>query len=182
MVRTLTLVAALLLAGCASPQVASLRDYAATNKPLAERGSIKWSQYYSGLYGRAAAAGIPGESLARINDAIRNSQQYEAGTITREEFGYRQRAILADETSADQRRAAAQRAAAAAQFAAGLQMMQASQPHPIAQPAPTMTPSMGLMGFLQSQSVNGTLRYCRYSNGIINTVNSIDLCPLNTGQ
>lgn len=34
------------------------------------------------------------------------------------------------------------------------------------------------MGFLQGQSTNGMLRYCKYSNGVIITINIVELCPL----
>lgn len=188
--RTWTFLAvALLLAGCATaPQqnwnAIAAQDYVATNKPLAEAGTLKWSEYYKGAYRVAGAAGAHGTTLARLNEVIRDAEQYEAGTISKSEFEYRQRAARAQETSADQYRAAQARAEqaqlGAVQLAAGLQMMQASQPRTISQPAPSAP--MVLMGFLQNQSVNGLLRYCRYSNGVVNTISSTDLCPLNTGQ
>ena len=33
-------------------------------------------------------------------------------------------------------------------------------------------------GSLVSQQVNGSLRYCKYSNGVIVTINSYELCPV----
>ncbi len=38
--------------------------------------------------------------------------------------------------------------------------------------------ALAIPGFLQSQTVNGSVKYCRYSNGVILTVGIIDLCPL----
>ena len=42
----------------------------------------------------------------------------------------------------------------------------------------TTAPAFALMGFLQSQSTSGMMRYCVYSNGVIITISSIALCPL----
>jgi len=41
--------------------------------------------------------------------------------------------------------------------------------------------AFAVMGTLTSQSVNGSLRYCKYSNGVIVTVNSYELCPVTNG-
>ena len=38
--------------------------------------------------------------------------------------------------------------------------------------------AFALMGFLESESVNGMNRYCKYSNGVILTVSAVALCPL----
>jgi hypothetical protein len=35
-----------------------------------------------------------------------------------------------------------------------------------------------LTGFLTDQRLNGSLRYCTYSNGVILTISSLSLCPL----
>jgi hypothetical protein len=45
---------------------------------------------------------------------------------------------------------------------------------------PTSPQMMVLPGYLKSQSVNGSLRYCSYSNGVVSTVASVTLCPMNT--
>ncbi|MES2148622.1 MAG: hypothetical protein V4508_02405 [Pseudomonadota bacterium] len=63
-------------------------------------------------------------------------------------------------------------------IAAGLALMQANQPHTLAQPA--AAPASPIPGMLQTQTVNGFLRYCRYSNGVITTIASTTLCPMNT--
>jgi hypothetical protein len=180
--KRIAILVLLLIGSCASkppPQVTALQQYISENKPLAENGTIRWSQLYEGAYDRAAAAGAPGDSLARINDMIRYAQQYEAGSISRMEFEYYRRATGAEEASAEQQRAEkeqARRAQGMAQAAAAMQMMQQNRAPPPANPsAPMVVP-----GILRSQSVSGFLRYCRYSNGVIFTVASTDLCPLNS--
>lgn len=171
----------MLLVGCASrppANVLALQQYITENRPLAENGTITWSQFYEGAYARAAAAGAPGDSLARINDTIRYAQQYEAGSISRAEFEYYRRAAGADEASAQEKRAEndrARRAQGLAEAAAAIQIMQQGRLPPTESP----TSPIILPGMLRSQSVNGFLRYCRYSNGVIVTISSIDLCPLN---
>lgn len=185
--RVAVLVMALLLTGCAGiRQDTAVRNYIDTTRPLAVNGSLKWSEYYERLYNLGAIHNMPGDSLARVNEAIRNAQQYEAGAITRDEFDYRMRALDATHRGAEQARMEQVRAQeaqlATAQMAAGLQLMQASQPHVLAPAVSTATAPVGLMGFLQSQSVNGFLRYCKYSNGVINTISSVSLCPLSTAQ
>ena len=46
-------------------------------------------------------------------------------------------------------------------------------------PVAPASPS-GLTGFLQDQSTDRGLRYCRYSNGVVATFSAVDLCPLQT--
>ena len=41
--------------------------------------------------------------------------------------------------------------------------------------------AFAVMGILTGQSINGGLRYCQYSNGVIVTVNSYELCPVTNG-
>ncbi len=38
--------------------------------------------------------------------------------------------------------------------------------------------ALALGGFLESESENGTLRYCKYSNGVVITISSLRICPL----
>jgi hypothetical protein len=48
-------------------------------------------------------------------------------------------------------------------------------------PSVLVPASSGIVpGFLQTQSTSGMLRYCGYSNGVVNTVGAAELCPLNT--
>jgi len=42
----------------------------------------------------------------------------------------------------------------------------------------TCSSAFAIMGFLQSEQVNGSVKYCKYSNGVIVTVQSYELCPL----
>lgn len=101
-----------LLTGCAGP---SMR-YAEQNKPLAERGKMKWSDYYKGLYDTSARAGESGQMLMRINTMILAAQSYEGGTLSKDQFEYFRRQAQAgqvvDDEIADQRRRAAFAAAA----------------------------------------------------------------------
>jgi hypothetical protein len=158
-----------------------VEEYVAYKRPLAERGTLPWSDYYRGLYNLSAQAGAPGDFLGRVNDAIRDAEQYEAGTITESEFNYRQRALNAANMAAGQRRAQQAQQTNAAQLAVAAQLLQASGPHTLPSPQPQVATSPAvILGFLQNQSVNGALRYCRYSNGVVTTIRSVDLCPVNT--
>ena len=40
------------------------------------------------------------------------------------------------------------------------------------------TPAFAIYGALQGSEVNGNLQYCYYSNGVILTVSSVELCPI----
>jgi hypothetical protein len=167
------------LAGCATnPAAGNLQRYVATQKPRAEAGDIKWSEYFRGAYNLGLLANVPGDTLERLNNGIHSADLYESGAISKAEFDYQRRALGAADITAQQGRVRQARQASAAQFAAGYQLMQASQPHTLPQAQPT--PPMVLMGFLQGESINGTLRYCRYSNGVVNTIGVASLCPLNT--
>ena len=37
-----------------------------------------------------------------------------------------------------------------------------------------------VMGFLKSEKINGNIKYCYYSNGVILTIYSYELCKLTT--
>lgn len=175
---------------------AELKEYVATQRPLMDSGQLLASTYYKGLYSRFLALNAPAEQLERGARLIRYSEMYETGSIDKSEFEYRRRLILAEEKSAIQ---SAERAAQAqerineqqeaerkqqntnALLSTAAQLLQASGPHTL---APTVSPQASppgvVAGFLQSQSVNGFLRYCRYSNGIVNTISVTTLCPLST--
>jgi hypothetical protein len=43
-------------------------------------------------------------------------------------------------------------------------------------------PQQGMLYFLSSDQVNGSLRYCKYSNGAIQTVGSVYFCPQSIRQ
>lgn len=38
--------------------------------------------------------------------------------------------------------------------------------------------AFAVMGFLTDQSTKGLNKYCEYSNGVIITISSVELCPL----
>lgn len=59
-------------------------------------------------------------------------------------------------------------------------LLQAGGPKSLAPPTAAPSPPMPgvMMGFLKTQQVNGFLRYCTYSNGVVLTVQSVDLCPM----
>lgn len=172
---------AVALSGCATNRAAkNLRQYVEIQKPRAQAGMIQWSSYYRGLYGLASAAGAPGDTLGRMNEAIRDAEQFEAGAITESEFEYRQRALGAADRSAQQQRAQQAQQNSAARMAIAAQLMQASGPRTLSPPSTVASPVGTIMGVLESDSENGMLRYCRYSNGVVTTIRITDLCPLNT--
>lgn len=170
------------------PDYSALTVYSKENRPQAESGTIPWSQYYKGAYSKMLEVGAPGFALAGMNESINTALQYESGKITKDEFDYRRRAIQADMSTRSQqentraqedqsRKEAAGQAAMAAALSASAQMMQLSRPYTIPQ---SQMPINGLSMTwpLSSQSTSGTLRYCKYSNGAISTINIIDLCPM----
>lgn len=175
----------LFLAGCATgptPQMLEYKAYVSENLPHAQRGDLKWSEYFKTVYSKASASNAPGDVLGRMNESIRSAELYEAGVITKDEFDYQRRGAHAEQAAASQRanaQAAMQQSAdSTALLAAGLQMMQSSAPHALSQP--TATSPSPIIGFLQAQSLNGFLRYCRYSNGVVTTISSTALCPMNS--
>lgn len=176
-----------------SPDVQDFKNYVDSNRLMAEQGKLNWSIYYKGLYSRMANLNAPIDMLERTNMLIRDAELYESGKIDLSEFEYRRRSAQVQQASADQsRQNSARTDAIIAQqqseererqrssniMAIASQFLQSSAPRTLA-PAPTLPQSGGMMGFLQSQSVNGLLRYCRYSNGVVNTVNAVELCPMN---
>jgi hypothetical protein len=185
--KIIAILACLLLASCASRPSRQFLDYQAYiqhQKPKAQAGDIKWSDYYKGLYDKAAAAGAPGWRLTGFNQASGMAMRYEAGEITKDQFDYEIRALKAADASAGEAAMAQERVEAdrraqlgASQMAAGAALIQASQPRPILPLPNTPTPT-GIYGGLQSQSINGQLKYCRYSNGVVTTISSWAICPV----
>lgn len=171
-----------------------LREYAAAQKPLVDSGQLLASTFYSGLYSRLLNSGAPADSLERMSRMIRYAEMYESGSIDKSEYDYKRRLIQAEQVSAEQsaqvaaqardiadRQAAeaGQRQRSNAVLATAAQLLQSSGPRTLG-PAPgvAMSPPGVIAGFLQSQSENGFLRYCRYSNGVVNTVSVTTLCPM----
>ena len=94
-----TALVAVLLGGCASPQVKAVNEYAKSNLPLAKSGEIKWSDYYKGVYDRLLSVeSRPGraENLEAANLLIDGALMYENGQITKDQFESFQRAAIAD--------------------------------------------------------------------------------------
>ena len=182
--RRIIILMAIFIAGCGAMEqrqaVRHAENYVADKKPMAERGEILWSDYYKGLYNFFIAADAPGAVLAQVNEMGRVAENYEAGRISKSDFDYERRVAEVRTRGAAQARAYEQAQLGAAQTLATAQLLQATAPRP-AYVAPAAAPAgFGLVGFIKSQSTNGMLRYCTYSNGVVKTVNSIDLCPMDT--
>lgn len=179
----------LLLAGCAAQPSAAYRDYQSyveTSRPKAERGEMKWSEYYDGLYRAANNSGAPGHVLNNYNHAIRLSLAYEGGTMTKDEFQFQIRALQADSKSKQQADSDAaqvaqqqRQAVAAQQITASAQLLQQSmQPQPYhltPAPQPVYSPTAGSP--LKSTTYANGLRYCHYFNGVVNTISNSHNCP-----
>jgi hypothetical protein len=122
---------AALFTGCANQ---SMR-YAEQNKPLAQQGKIKWSEYYKGLYDAGARSGESGQFLSRANVMISAALAYEGGKLSKDEFESLQRQARASQTieddAADVRRRAAF-AAAATSFNANSQITRPQLPTQLA--------------------------------------------------
>jgi hypothetical protein len=139
-----------ILMGCATqpsqrPEYVELQNYISTNKPLAENGTMKWSEYYKGAYHLGRIANLPSDTLRRLNESIRDAELYESGRMTLSEFEYRRRAAQASQQAASEQRAEQERIrtrdailAAAASFNAA----QAQPTYQIVQPAPLTQPAL----------------------------------------
>ncbi len=100
MIKFILILVLLTLSSCAGVKTSS---YASSNLPLAKSGSMKWSDYYTGLYNSIETDNISnkGEILMLANEGIKMSLDYESGKITKEEFDYIQRNIKASATQLD---------------------------------------------------------------------------------
>lgn len=112
--RFLLLLSMLGMAGCASQQKQDLQDWASANKPLAESGQIKWSDYYKEIYKRVSA--IPSQSgkaenLEWANLLIQASLLYESGALDKEGFDAVHRSVEIDAERQSAQRGAASRQA-----------------------------------------------------------------------
>lgn len=169
--RKLVFLVACVLAGCANQSV----RYADVNKPLAQQGKIKWSDYYKGLYDTAAQSGESGQFLMRASNMILAAQSYEDGRINKDQFEALQREARASQTieddAADQRRRAVF-AAAAKSFSANSQITNPQLPTQIAmQPvarAPAVAAAVATAYWTGKQTQVQTVTYqfgwsCEYS-------------------
>ena len=41
--------------------------------------------------------------------------------------------------------------------------------------------AFAVFGTLVSETVNGSLKYCKYSNGVVITIKSYEVCPVTNG-
>lgn len=139
-IKSLALAIVLIItAGCAAPHrnaqtnpaIADLQFYISSNKPRAESGAMKWSDYYTGLYERHVAASMPPELIQGVNKLWWNAQQYDKNAISKDEFEFKQRELRLEITATARRLAAADEAQQQARTALALQMIQASQPRPV---------------------------------------------------
>lgn len=135
-------VAVAALVGCATPinpGVAAYQGYIAENRPLAERGLLKWSAYYEGLYSKSLAAGAPDYMLNGANEMIDFAHQYEAGTITREQFQHYRRSMQVSVTGRSQADAERAQSDQQRRISAAVAAM-AANPIPTQQVQPYMIP------------------------------------------
>jgi len=111
---------ALFLAGCVNPAVKEVGNWAAVEKPRAERGEIKWSVYYKEFFSRIEKLpNIAGkaENMEWANLLIQAAQLYEAGTMSKDQFENMQRIARVEMQKTEQ----AQSAAAARAFGQAMQ-------------------------------------------------------------
>lgn len=43
------------------------------------------------------------------------------------------------------------------------------------------TSAFAVFGTLVSETINGSLKYCKYSNGVVITIKSYEVCPVTNG-
>ena len=130
---------ALALSGCAYQAQNDFMKWRDTTKAAAQRGEVKWSDYYIEGFNRLEPlVNQPGVRSSRraFAELIPVAQKYEAGQITKEEFENAKRmASVARDDGANQEYAEAQRQQAVQNqnINNALLMMQAAQPKPIQQ-------------------------------------------------
>jgi len=85
-----TAVLVLALSACANPQLDSYNLWMQSARERAERGEIKWSEYYQGCFSRLAdvESGVNNKLLAMgyYNALIGYALEYESGRIGKSEF------------------------------------------------------------------------------------------------
>lgn len=84
------------ITGCASQatreqnaRIDEIKTYLATQKPLAQQGKIKWSDYYGGLRVRDINAGVSYDVVHLVSEMMFSAQKFERGEISKEEFDLR---------------------------------------------------------------------------------------------
>ena len=153
------------LVGCATSsnpprgdaRIAELQSYIASQKPLAQNGQIKWSDYYAGLIDRHIQISTPLDMVEMMRLMLLNAQQMERGVITADEFEYRQQELRTRVASAAQQYQAQAQAQRQADVALAMQFMQRNQITPYQIPAPsTQAPQRNTIQPIQIQPVQPT--------------------------
>jgi hypothetical protein len=135
----LTLVLALFITACASPQqqaqVAEFRSWQASRQAQARAGQVQWSVYYSELWGRMNQ--LPNDPqkplmMATTAELIPIARRYEAGQITKEQFEDTRRIIISrtnqEQQNIQQRQQSINDAQAEQLYRIGNQVMQPRNP------------------------------------------------------
>jgi len=122
-----------------------MQGWVDANRPLAEQGKIKWSDYYTEMYDRSNKITFPnkGATLERIATMIQVSKEYESGRISKDQFDHATRLAQAGQAKDDEAQdaAARQRMAAALQNTAdGYKRSAENYQRAAQQPVPTYTP------------------------------------------
>lgn len=114
MKRILLVVAVLLLGACTHPAVREFNAWSAAEKPRAERGEIKWSDYYKEGYDKISKSpdSIPSKGTAMdiTNFMITAALAYESGKIDKDTFDGMRRNMEAQWQKVEEANAAAARA------------------------------------------------------------------------
>lgn len=104
----------LCLAACVHPAIGEFNAWEKTEMPRAEKGEIKWSDFYKEAFSKIEKAPIVSNrasSMARYNLMIQASQLFEQGALSKEDFEYMQRTQAAE--AAAERQAAREAASRA---------------------------------------------------------------------
>lgn len=135
----LTLILALFITACASPQqqaqVAEFRSWQASRQAQARAGQVQWSVYYSELWSRINQ--LPNDPqkplmMATTAELIPIARRYEAGQITKEQFEDTRRIIISrtnqEQQNIQQRQQSINDAQAEQLYRIGNQVMQPRNP------------------------------------------------------
>ena len=160
--KKLLIVCLFVLGGCAtpqpqgpSPQMVELQQYVSLHKPLAEKGELKWSDYFAAVYERQVMAGFPPQMYQITNKLRHSAQQYEKGELSKEDFEFERRdskaqwQIVANQLAAEEQQRRAANMAIAAQIMQNRPLIPPVQFTPISpantSSAPSLQPSVPRM-------------------------------------
>ena len=102
------------VAACTHPAIRDFNTWVDIEKPRAEKGEIKWSDFYKEGFAKIEKApnvGNKAAAMERYNKMIQASQLYEQGSMTKADFEYIQRAEAAAAVAEQQAASAAAGAA-----------------------------------------------------------------------